>query len=91
MSISGMMPEYRIVGCSTRDLSDEDFRRLAREACDRYTSGKISLGQWATFESFIAAILASPRPGLPGAIEDIARAWFAEREISAGAIVPQPQ
>jgi hypothetical protein len=35
-------------------------------------------GQWATFESFIAAILASPRPGLPGAIEDIASAWFAE-------------
>lgn len=36
-------------------------------------------GQWATFESFITAVLASARPGLPGAIEDIARAWFAER------------
>jgi hypothetical protein len=36
-------------------------------------------GQWATFESFITAVLASPRPGLPGAIENIARAWFAER------------
>ncbi len=48
--MSGMMPEYRVVGSSTRDLSDEDFRHLAREACDRYTSGKISLGQWANFE-----------------------------------------
>jgi hypothetical protein len=43
-------------------------------------------GQWSTFESFIAAILASARPGEAGSIEDIARAWFAERGLSPGAV-----
>jgi glucose-6-phosphate 1-dehydrogenase len=50
LSMSGMMPEYRVVGSSTSDLSDEDFRHLARHACDQYTTGKISLLQWANFE-----------------------------------------
>ena len=31
------------------------------------------------------------RPGQAAVLEDIARAWFAERGISAGAPVPQPQ
>ena len=50
LSNTGMMPEYRIVGSSTSDLSDEDFRHLARHACDQYATGKISLLQWANFE-----------------------------------------
>jgi hypothetical protein len=40
-------------------------------------------GQWSTYESFIAAVLASARPGHAGSIEDIARAWFAERSPEA--------
>jgi hypothetical protein len=47
--------------------------------------------RWFTYESFIDAVLAATRPGQAAVLEDIARAWFAEREISAGAIVPQPQ
>jgi hypothetical protein len=39
----------------------------------------IMQGQWSTYESFITAVLASARPGQAGVIEDIARAWFAER------------
>ena len=34
-------------------------------------------GQWATYESFIDAVLASARPGQAGQIEQIARDWFA--------------
>ena len=34
-------------------------------------------GQWSTYESFIAAVLASARPKRPGSIEEIARDWFA--------------
>ena len=34
-------------------------------------------GQWSTYESFIAAVLASARPKQAGQIEDIARDWFA--------------
>jgi hypothetical protein len=40
-------------------------------------------GQWSTYASFIAAVLASARPGHAGRIEDIARAWFAERGLLA--------
>jgi hypothetical protein len=48
-------------------------------------------GHWFTYESFIDAVLAATRPGQAAVLEDIARAWFTERGISAGAIVPQPQ
>lgn len=34
-------------------------------------------GQWMTFQSFIAAVLASPRPSQAGDIAAIGRAWFA--------------
>jgi excisionase family DNA binding protein len=34
-------------------------------------------GQWSTYESFIAAVLASARPKQAGLIEEIARDWFA--------------
>src|SRR5262249_18006282 len=34
-------------------------------------------GQWSVHESFISAVLASPRPGRAGVIEEIARDWFA--------------
>jgi glucose-6-phosphate 1-dehydrogenase len=50
LSSTGMMPEFRIIGSSTSNLSDEDFRHLARHACDQYATGKISLLQWANFE-----------------------------------------
>ncbi|HTU37524.1 MAG TPA: glucose-6-phosphate dehydrogenase [Acidimicrobiales bacterium] len=62
LSISGMMPDYRIVGSSTREMSDEEFRQLAREACDRFASGKISLLQWANFEKRLTFISTSVGP-----------------------------
>src|SRR5712691_4245344 len=36
-------------------------------------------GQWCTFQSFLDAVLGSARPGRPGVIEEIARAWFRDR------------
>jgi glucose-6-phosphate 1-dehydrogenase len=67
---SGMMPEYRIVGTSTSDLSDEDFRHLARHACDQYASGKISLLQWAQFEQRLSFVsLAAGPEGLAAAVK----------------------
>jgi hypothetical protein len=53
-------------------------------------------GQWATFESFINAVLASACPGRPGVIEEITRAWFRQREPQAaglgrgGEALPRP-
>ena len=72
LSISGMMPEYRIVGSSTSALSDEDFRRLARNACDQFAKGKISLLQWADFERRLSFVTTST--GAAGLGEAVARA-----------------
>jgi glucose-6-phosphate 1-dehydrogenase len=50
LAMTGMMPDYRIVGSSTSTLSDEEFRHLARHAVDQYSTDRISLLQWANFE-----------------------------------------
>ena len=44
-------------------------------------------GQWCTFQSFLDAVLGSARPGRPGVIEEIARAWFRDR---GGEAAPRP-
>ena len=50
LAMTGMMPDYRIVGSSTSTLTDEEFRHLARHACDQFSTDRISLLQWANFE-----------------------------------------
>jgi glucose-6-phosphate 1-dehydrogenase len=62
LSISGLMPDYRIIGSSTSELSDEEFRHLARHACDQYATGKISLLQWASFEQKLSFVSISAGP-----------------------------
>jgi hypothetical protein len=52
------------------------LRRLHRKGC--LPAVTIS-ARWFTYESFINAVLSSARPGQAPAIEDVARAWFAER------------
>ena len=81
LSISGLMPEYRIVGSSTSELSDEDFRQLARHACDQFAVGKISLLQWANFEKRLTFV--STKAG-PQALAD--RLREAEEEIGGDGV-----
>ena len=50
LSKHGDDAQYRTRGAPTSELSDEDFRHLARHACDQFAVGKISLLQWANFE-----------------------------------------
>jgi len=69
LSQTGMLPEFRIIGTSTSELSDEDFRHVARHACDQYATGKISLLQWAGFESKLSFVPLSSGPdGLADAV-----------------------
>ena len=56
LSQSGLLPEYRIIGVARGELSDEEFRNLARHACDQYATGKISLLQWAGFEKKLSFV-----------------------------------
>ena len=76
LAMTGMMPDYRIVGSSTSTLTDEEFRHLARHACDQYSTDKISLLQWANFEKRLTFCSTSAGPeALAEAVES------AEREI----------
>jgi hypothetical protein len=53
-----------------------------------YLPAVVSPGaQWCTFESFVVDVLASPRSGKPGVIENIAAAWFAERDITSALLI----
>jgi glucose-6-phosphate 1-dehydrogenase len=79
LSMFGMMPEYRIIGSSTSDLSDEEFRQVARNACDTYSTDKISLLQWARFEQRLSFVPSTAGP------EAMATALHkAESEIGGG-------
>ena len=62
LAMTGMMPDYRIVGSSTSTLSDEEFRHLARHACDQFSTDKISLLQWANFEKRLTFCSTSAGP-----------------------------
>jgi glucose-6-phosphate 1-dehydrogenase len=62
LSVSGLMPDYRIIGSSTKDLNDEDFRNIARDACDRFAIKKISLLQWANFERRLSFVSTAAGP-----------------------------
>jgi glucose-6-phosphate 1-dehydrogenase len=69
LSQSGMLPEFRLIGTSTSELSDEDFRHVARHAVDQFATGKISLLQWAGFESKLSFVPLSAGPdGLAAAV-----------------------
>ncbi len=81
LSISGLMPDYRVIGSSTSELSDEDFRHLARHACDQYATGKISLLQWAGFEKKLSFV--STKAGPAGLAEAVAQA---ETDIGGGEV-----
>jgi glucose-6-phosphate 1-dehydrogenase len=81
LSMSGLMPDYRVIGCSTSELTDEEFRHLARQACDQYATGKISLLQWAGFEKKLSFV--STKAGPAGLAEAVAHA---ETEIGGGEV-----
>jgi len=62
LAMTGMMPDYRIVGSSTSTLTDEEFRHLARHAVDEFSTDKISLLQWANFEKRLSFCSTSAGP-----------------------------
>ena len=56
LSQSGLLPDFRIVGTSLSELTDEEFRHVARHACDQFATGKISLLEWAGFEQKLSFV-----------------------------------
>lgn len=73
---------------SSPDRSSSRHRRPCTPGMTRgYLPAVVSPGaRRCTFESFVVDVLASPRSGKPGAIENIA-AWFAKRGITTEAVI----
>jgi glucose-6-phosphate 1-dehydrogenase len=72
LAMTGMMPDYRIVGSSTSTLTDEEFRHLARHAVDEFSTDRISLLQWANFEKRLS--FCSTADGSEALAEHVAKA-----------------
>ena len=82
LAMTGMMPDYRIVGSSTSTLTDEEFRHLARHACDQFSTDRISLLQWANFEKRLT--FCSTSAGPEALAEAVAKAEERDRRRAAG-------
>lgn len=59
---SALAPSIRVVGTSLEDMSDDEFRALAKEAVDSFGSHKPTDEQWANFASKICYIPQSSGP-----------------------------
>ena len=46
---AGLMPDFRLVGATRRDLGDEDLRKMAREACEEFGTGRGDRGELGPF------------------------------------------
>jgi glucose-6-phosphate 1-dehydrogenase len=69
LSLAGLVPDCRIVGTSLDDLDDESFRRLARKACDEFSSRQVTDDQWHSFEQKLSFVSQSLGPsGLAAAV-----------------------
>ena len=50
LSRAGLIPECRIVASSLDEMTEEEFRRFARLACEEFASRGMSEEQWEDFE-----------------------------------------
>jgi glucose-6-phosphate 1-dehydrogenase len=47
--LSGLVPEFRLIGVSLDEFDDESFRNLAHEACGEFSKRIVSEEQWESF------------------------------------------
>jgi glucose-6-phosphate 1-dehydrogenase len=69
---AGLMPEFRIVGVSVEDLSDEDFRDLAGAACRQFGHQSFDEEEWKEFSRRLAYVpIAQAAKKLPGLVDSV--------------------
>lgn len=67
---SGLMPEdYRIIGSSRRECTDEEFRSLAAEAAERHGRSEPTGGAWDDFVARLGYVPADDYADLSVAVE----------------------
>ncbi|HEY7054333.1 MAG TPA: glucose-6-phosphate dehydrogenase [Mycobacterium sp.] len=75
---SALAPDIRVVGTSLEDMSDEEFRSVAKEAVDSFGSHKATDEEWSGFASKVRYVPQSAGPeALAAAVAE------AEQELGA--------
>ncbi len=59
---AGLLPEYRIVGTSLEEIDEEQFRELARQACDKFARNRVTETEWADFSKRLTYVSQSAGP-----------------------------
>src|SRR6202158_451956 len=59
---SSLAPDIRVVGTSLEELSDEEFRDLAKQAVKSFGSHQLTDDQWASFASKVSYVPQSAGP-----------------------------
>ncbi len=59
---AGLLPDYRLVGVATEELSHDDFRALAREAVEEFGRAKVTDSSWHDFGRRLAYVPTSAGP-----------------------------
>jgi len=59
---SDLMPEFRVLGTSIDDIDNEEFRKIAREACEEFGRHDFTEADWAEFSRRIVYIPAGAGP-----------------------------
>ena len=72
---SALAPKIRVVGTSLEDMTDDEFRALAKEAVDSFGSHELTDEQWANFASRISYV---PQGAGPEALASAVAAAEAE-------------
>ncbi|HTV51284.1 MAG TPA: glucose-6-phosphate dehydrogenase [Steroidobacteraceae bacterium] len=64
LATTGFMPDSRIIGLALEDLSADDFRRLARQALEEFSTRKFDEAAWARFAAHLdyVPLAAGPAP-----------------------------
>ena len=74
---AGFIPGCRIIGVSLDDIDADGFRKIAREALDRFSSRKVNEADWAAFAAILDYVPLSAGAGALKAAVDAAEASLA--------------
>ena len=81
---SALAPEIRVVGTSLENLSDDEFRRLTKDAVEAFGTHKLTEDQWDAFAKKITYVPQGDGPGALAAAVAAAEAELAP-SVAAGA------
>src|SRR5579862_6532374 len=69
LSQARLLPDCRIIATALDEIDDEDYRQLARKACDEFARGGVSDAEWERFRAYLRYVPGSlGAPGLAVAV-----------------------